>query len=171
VRASHTNIGGASASTTAPHDPISSNYGQHGEHPRTFRPQRGRDLATTGRPNHQYDLSNFYQSLTDGNLPAVSLVKAPRYQDGHAGYSDPIDEQTYLVNTINAIEHSKFWKSTAIIITYDDSDGWYDQVMPPSSTRRPPSRTRSTARACAAMALRWADTRIAAGTDSACHCS
>jgi phospholipase C len=61
----------------------------------------------------------------------VSFVKAPRYQDGHAGYSDPLDEQTYLVNTINAIEHSKFWKSTAIIITYDDSDGWYDQVMPP----------------------------------------
>jgi phospholipase C len=35
------------------------------------------------------------------------------------------------VNTINAIEHSQFWKSTAIVITYDDSDGWYDQVMPP----------------------------------------
>ena len=25
----------------------------------------------------------------------------------------------------------KFWKSTAIVITYDDSDGWYDHVMPP----------------------------------------
>jgi phospholipase C len=61
----------------------------------------------------------------------VSYVKAAKYQDGHAGYSDPIDEQTFLVNTINAVEQSRFWKSTAIIITYDDSDGWYDQVMPP----------------------------------------
>jgi len=35
------------------------------------------------------------------------------------------------VNTINQIERSKYWKSTAIVITYDDSDGWYDhQVMP-----------------------------------------
>jgi phospholipase C len=35
------------------------------------------------------------------------------------------------VNTINQIEQSKYWKSTAIVITWDDSDGWYDhQVMP-----------------------------------------
>jgi phospholipase C len=26
---------------------------------------------------------------------------------------------------------SKFWKSTAIIIAYDDSDGWYDHQMSP----------------------------------------
>jgi phospholipase C len=59
-------------------------------------------------------------------MPAVSFVKAAEYQDGHAGYSDPLDEQHFLVNTVNQIEESKFWKSTAIVITYDDSDGWYD---------------------------------------------
>ena len=64
-------------------------------------------------------------------MPAVSFLKAAEYQDGHPGYSDPLDEQTFLVNTINQIEQSKYWKSTAIVITYDDSDGWYDhQVMP-----------------------------------------
>ena len=61
----------------------------------------------------------------------MSYLKAAEYQDGHAGYSDPIDEQHFLVNTINAIQRSKFWRSTAIMITYDDSDGWYDHVMPP----------------------------------------
>ena len=44
------------------------------------------------------------------------------------------------MNTINQIEQSKYWKSTAIVVTYDDSDGWYDhQVMPivnGSNTRR-----------------------------------
>ncbi|HYV77790.1 MAG TPA: alkaline phosphatase family protein, partial [Streptosporangiaceae bacterium] len=35
------------------------------------------------------------------------------------------------VNTINAIQRSKFWHNTAIMVTYDDSDGWYDHVMPP----------------------------------------
>ena len=44
-------------------------------------------------------------------MPAVSFLKAPEYQDGHPGYSDPLDEQTFLVNTINQIEKSKFWKS------------------------------------------------------------
>ena len=65
------------------------------------------------------------------DTPAVSFLKAPAYQDGHAGYSNPIDEQTFLVNAINQIQKSKDWKSTAIVVTYDDSDGWYDhQVMP-----------------------------------------
>jgi phospholipase C len=35
------------------------------------------------------------------------------------------------VNTINAIQKSPFWKDTAVIIAYDDSDGWYDHQMPP----------------------------------------
>ena len=81
--------------------------------------------------NHQYDLVDFSAALAAGNLPAVSFLKAAAYQDGHAGYSDPLDEQTFVVNTINAIMRSPFWSSTAIIIAYDDSDGFYDHVMPP----------------------------------------
>ena len=82
----------------------------------------------SGTANHQYDTSDFTAALAAGNLPAVSFIKAPGYQDGHAGYSDPLDEQTFLVNTINALEQSSFWSSTAIIIAYDDSDGWYDHL-------------------------------------------
>ena len=61
----------------------------------------------------------------------MSFLKAPAYQDGHANYSDPIDEQNFLVNTTNRLQKLPEWNSTAIIITYDDSDGWYDHVMPP----------------------------------------
>ena len=50
------------------------------------------------------------------------------YQDGHAGYSDPIDEQQLIVKQVNAIQQSKNWKDTAIILAYDGSDGWYDHV-------------------------------------------
>ncbi|MFZ0040869.1 MAG: alkaline phosphatase family protein [Solirubrobacteraceae bacterium] len=81
--------------------------------------------------NHQYDLTWFNQTLTSNNMPAVSFLKAPAYEDGHAGYSDPLDEQHFLVSEINQIEQSKFWPSTAIIIAYDDSDGWYDHQMGP----------------------------------------
>ena len=42
-----------------------------------------------------------------------------------------LDEQNFIVNTVNEIEQSKFWKSTAIVITYDDSDGWYDHQNSP----------------------------------------
>ena len=81
--------------------------------------------------NHQYDLHDFFDALAQGNMPAVSYLKAPGIQDGHAGYSDPTDEQQFLTNTINTIMQSPFWKDTVIIIAYDDSDGWYDHVMGP----------------------------------------
>ena len=89
------------------------------------------DGVTPEPANHQYDTDDFTTALNNGNLPAVSFLKAPGFQDAHPGYSDPIDEQTFVVNTINAIMQSPFWDSTAIIITYDDSDGWYDHQMPP----------------------------------------
>lgn len=49
----------------------------------------------------------------------------------HAGYSNPLDEQDFLVHTLNRIQTIPRWNSTAVIITYDDSGGWYDHVMPP----------------------------------------
>jgi phospholipase C len=66
-----------------------------------------------------------------GNLPSVSFLKAATYQQAHAAYSNPLDEQTYLVNTINRLHGIPQWNNTAVIITYDDSGGWYDHVMPP----------------------------------------
>ena len=81
--------------------------------------------------NHQYDTQDFFAALSAGNLPAVSFLKAPGYADGHPGYSDPIDEQRFIVQTLNALQASPFWANTAVIITYDDSDGWYDHQMPP----------------------------------------
>jgi phospholipase C len=81
--------------------------------------------------NHQYDLSDFWTALNAGNMPAVSFLKAPAYQDGHAGYSDPLDEQRFLVDTINKLQASPSWSSTAVIIAYDDSDGWYDHQSSP----------------------------------------
>jgi phospholipase C len=81
--------------------------------------------------NHQYDINDFYAAVSAGNMPAVSYLKAPGFQDGHAGYSDPIDEQAFLVHVINFVQNSPYWASTAIVINYDDSDGWYDHQMPP----------------------------------------
>ena len=83
------------------------------------------------RANHQYDTDDFYAAVKNGNMPAVSFLKAPGYQDGHAGYSDPLDEQNFVVNVINFLQQRPEWKSTAVIIAYDDSDGWYDHQMGP----------------------------------------
>jgi phospholipase C len=81
--------------------------------------------------NHQYDIHDFFDAVNAGNFPAVSYLKAPGFQDGHAGYSDPLDEQTFIVNTINFLMERPEWDSTAVVIAYDDSDGWYDHQMSP----------------------------------------
>ncbi len=81
--------------------------------------------------NHQYDTEDFFAAVRAGNFPAVSFLKAPAFEDGHAGYSDPLDEQTFLVKVINFLEQQPGWSSTAVVIAYDDSDGWYDHQMGP----------------------------------------
>jgi phospholipase C len=128
----HANIGGASTADYVPHhEPFQ--YYASTANPAHLAPSSLGQIGYTDQANHQYDISDFSDALngTGGaKLPAVSYVKAPAYQDGHPGYSDPTDEQTFLVNTINSIEKSKYWPSTAIVITYDDSDGWYDHQAP-----------------------------------------
>ena len=96
--------------------------------PTHARPTSIAAIGTTDVANHQYDTHDFTDALAAGNMPAVSFLKAPGYQDAHAGYSDPLDEQTFVIDTINAIQQSPFWNSTAIILAYDDSDGWYDHL-------------------------------------------
>jgi phospholipase C len=100
--------------------------------PKHTRPSSASTVGVNGDPgNHQYDIHDFYDAINAGNFPAVSYLKAPGYQDGHAGYSDPLDEQTFVVEVINFLQKQKDWDSTAVIIAYDDSDGWYDHQMSP----------------------------------------
>jgi phospholipase C len=127
---SHVNIGGATVGDySAHHEPFQ--YYASTANPAHLPPATEAEIGHNGQANHQYDLSNFSTTLSNGNMPSVSFLKAAKYQDGHAGYSDPLDEQHFLVTTINAIEQSRYWNSTAIVIAYDDSDGWYDHVTPP----------------------------------------
>jgi phospholipase C len=87
-----------------------------------------KDGETIDPANHQYDLEDFYTAVSAGNFPAVSYVKMPAFQDGHPGNSDPLDEQQGNVDLINFLQNRPEWKETAVIITYDDSDGWYDHA-------------------------------------------
>jgi phospholipase C len=127
---SHANVGGGvRGDYNAHHEPFQ--YYKSTSNPHHLAPTSVSSIGKTDQANHQYDLTDFDAALTNGNLPAVSFLKAANYQDGHAGYSDPIDEQHFVVDTINKLQKSADWKNTAVAIAYDDSDGWYDHVMPP----------------------------------------
>lgn len=96
------------------------------------RPASLETIGYADPANHQYDLQDFYAAVEAGNFPAVSFLKATGIQDGHAGYSDPLDEQQFIVNVVNFLQtQSGDWAHTAVVINYDDSDGWYDHQMGP----------------------------------------
>jgi phospholipase C len=111
------------------HEPFQ--YYKATANPHHLAPTSAAKIGRDDRANHQYDLEDFWAAAGAGALPQVSFLKAPAYQDGHAGYSDPLSEQRFLVDTINRIQKLKEWKDAAVVVTYDDSDGWYDHVMPP----------------------------------------
>jgi phospholipase C len=130
--ATSANIGGVADSEYSPHhNPFE--YYASTANPDHLAPSSLKKIGYTDQANHEYDLSDFTDAVkgTGGaQLPSVSYLKAPEAEDAHPGYSDPIDEQKFLVNTINSVEESKYWASTAVVVTYDDSDGWYDHVAP-----------------------------------------
>jgi len=98
--------------------------------PQNTRPTSVQMIGHNGdAANHQYDTHDFFDAVNAGNFPSVSFLKAAGYQDGHAGYSDPLDEQTFIVDTVNFLMNRPEWKNTAVIVLYDDSDGWYDHQL------------------------------------------
>jgi len=121
------------ASTANPHHLAPTSVATIGTDTQTF----ANGVPQFDTANHQYDVSDFDSLvaaisrgyLSPDHLPAVSFLKASGYQDGHAGYSDPLDEQQFVVNEINALQHTPDWASTAVVIAYDDSDGWYDHAF------------------------------------------
>ena len=113
-----------------PHHSLFGYYASTGN-PQHTRPASLDEIGHNGPANHQYDIDDFFDAVRHGNFPAVNFLKAPAYQDGHAGYSDPIDEQHFIVKLINFLQEQKDWDSTAVVIMYDDSDGWYDHQMGP----------------------------------------
>ena len=88
-------------------------------------------IGHNDQANHQYDTQDFFAALAANNLPAVSFIKAPSAYNGHPGNSEPTTEQYWVTQVINQVMQSPAWASTAIIIAYDDSDGWYDHVTGP----------------------------------------
>jgi phospholipase C len=126
----HQNVaGGTSSDYSAHHNPFE--YYASTANPHHVAPSSDSMIGKSDRANHEYDLSSFWTAVDDRNMPAVSFLKAAQYQDAHPGNSDPIDEQHFVVDTINRLQKSPDWKDTAVVIAYDDSDGWYDHQMSP----------------------------------------
>jgi phospholipase C len=88
-------------------------------------------IGHSDQANHQYSLDDFWQAVNSHHIPSVVFLKPSVTETGHPADSSPLAEQQFLVETINRLQQAPEWREMAIVITYDDSDGWYDHVMPP----------------------------------------
>jgi phospholipase C len=104
---------------------------------------------TVDPANHAYDINDFFTAVGAGNFPAVSFIKMEAFQDEHPGNSNSLDAQTGFVNLVNFLMQRPDWDSTAVILAYDDSDGWYDHAFSPvMHTSFSPSDTLTAPGAC-----------------------
>jgi phospholipase C len=68
--------------------------------------------------------------ISHGMLPAVSWLVPDLTNSDHPGdHSDT--GPSWVAAIVNAIGESAYWKSTAILIVWDDWGGFYDNVRPP----------------------------------------
>lgn len=110
--------------------------------------------------NHLYGLQDFFSAIqyrqfpskggvayvrggydnNDGLVPVDpnSAVRAAfPGSDDHPGYSDLQISEQLLADEVNAIAASPYWKDSAIIITYDETDGLYDHQSNTTRVRDP----------------------------------
>lgn len=92
------------------------------------------DNAIYNGPDWNADVINppskFLSDLSGGYLANITWI-TPTYENSdHAGF-DAKGGPAWVTSVVNAIGESKFWKSTAIFIMWDDPGGWFDPLKPP----------------------------------------
>jgi phospholipase C len=98
----------------------------------------------------EHDLLEFFNVMEARKLPAQSVVfikgglknpfgwkpASPLAQgvlgdDDHPGYADSQLSESLVAKVVNAVARSPYWQDSAIVIVWDDSEGFYDHVPPP----------------------------------------
>jgi phospholipase C len=78
-----------------------------------------------------YVLSEFIDAVTAGTLPQVSWIVAPAGYCEHPSYTP--DYGAHYVNTVlqTLFSNPDVWNTTALFVTYDEHDGFFDHQLPP----------------------------------------
>jgi phospholipase C len=138
-----------------PNSAADAGYESHHNAPQYFGYLRNNEVFWS----HEHNVQALLAQLHDGSLPdrGVFYVKgASRNQfgwkpvdqdpvvqqntlgdDDHPGVGDSDHQvgEAFVATFVNAIAHSKYWKDSAVIITWDDAGGYYDHVPPPQFQR------------------------------------
>jgi phospholipase C len=80
--------------------------------------------------NVQWPETNVLKDIANGKLASVSWVIPDFENSDHPG-AESDTGPSWVSSVVNAIGNSQYWKSTAIVVVWDDWGGFYDHVPPP----------------------------------------
>jgi phospholipase C len=79
--------------------------------------------------------ASFLDDISDGTLAQVSWVNPPAPYNEHPILPQRAQSvcagENWTVELMNRLQASPYWKSTAVVIVWDDFGGYYDHVAPP----------------------------------------
>ncbi len=82
--------------------------------------------------SHVQDPDNFITDIQAGRMPQVSWLIPPEPYNEHPGSGVSVCAgENWTVQHVNAVMHSRYWRSTAIVVVWDDFGGFYDPLPPP----------------------------------------
>jgi phospholipase C len=88
---------------------------------------------------HFAHVAEFVTDCQGDRLPTVSIVDpAFTLADDHPAHNPRLGEK-FIGLIVDALTHSESWASSALVILYDESGGFYDHVPPPPCFEQPPS--------------------------------
>ena len=79
--------------------------------------------------SHIVDLSQYYRDLDQNTLPAVAYVASSGPSERSA--RSIASGQKLVSDLVGGLMVSKYWNSSAFLLSYDGTGGWYDHVAPP----------------------------------------
>src|SRR5690242_1089314 len=77
----------------------------------------------------------FGSDVSQGYLPSISWITPPFDESDHPGGPSLCAGENWTARMVNTVMRSPLWKSTAIVIVWDDFGGFYDHVTPPGIDR------------------------------------
>jgi phospholipase C len=87
--------------------------------------------GTDAKKQHLKDEADLVADLDKGMLPAVVFWKPVGEENEHPGYANISSGDAHTAEMIERIRKSPVWKSTVIVVTYDENGGMWDHVAPP----------------------------------------
>ncbi|MER5889812.1 phospholipase C, phosphocholine-specific [Streptomyces sp. NPDC001941] len=74
----------------------------------------------------------FAKDVAAGTLPEVSYLVPSALDSEHPSVSSPVHSATIVYKVLDALgRHPDVWRHTAVLINYDENDGFFDHVPPP----------------------------------------